>query len=134
MSKRGSPRQKRLDDAVKQMWAQLCQGFTFEVGAVLSRESETSEAVMLLRKKHPEVQLTLQSNAWVVSLGKTPMVSAVAWDQLSKGGYTPGNEVSKEMFFAAHAHFVRRNDNGTAEDVSEKADAADRKRHKIVLR
>lgn len=133
MSKRTDSRNKRISDAADQMWGALKMGNTFEVGATLSTDDDTTRAVLLLRKRHPEVLTTmLQTKALVLTLGRTATVSEGAWGTLAKAGYFPDAKESTDMFLAQHAQFMRRNDTDP-EEASRIALEEDRKRNAVTV-
>jgi hypothetical protein len=133
VSRRANPRQKRAEEAADQMWKKLLLGYSFEVGAALSTDDSTTQALLILRKNHPEVIVTmLQSRGIVLTLGKPGTVSKEAWGQLDKGGYFPDAKVAPEIFFAQHAQFMRRND-VDPEDAIRKAQEADRSLNTVEI-
>ncbi len=130
-------RKQRLEQAAREMLAVLQTGVTFEVGAMLSTDAEITQAVMLLRSRHPEVQLTLQSHVWVLSLGKTEKVSPGGWDMLDKGGYLPSNKLNPQAFLASHEAWMKAHDNTIGGRAVEKAEAQalieEQNRHRIEV-
>ena len=125
-------RKRRCARAAEEMYAVLRQGIRFEVGVNFSTESETAQAVLILRKRHPEVELVLQSNVWVLQMSRSAMVSPDGWNQLEKGDYLPPSQLPTERFFDAHAAFLNRNDT-SIESAEARAFDADRTKHGIKL-
>lgn len=100
---------KRAIEAAAQMWRALCMGNTFEVPASLSTDDLTTQAIFILRKKHPEVLMNmLQSKGVVLTLGKPVAVGTGAWGVLEQSGYFPEAQLSPELFLASHAKFMRQ--------------------------
>lgn len=133
MSKKTDGRNKRISEAADQMYAALKLGNTFEVGASLSTDDDTTRAVLLLRKRHPDVITTmLQTKAIVLTLGREASVSEGAWGTLAKAGYFPDPKESTDMFLAQHAKFMRRNDMDP-EQAARTALEEDRKRNAVSI-
>ena len=104
-----TPSKKRAVEAAEQMWKALCMGNTFEVPASLSTDDLTTQAILILRKKHPEVLMNmLQSKGVVFTLGKPSAVGAGAWGVLAQNGYFPEPQLAPELFLASHAKFMRQ--------------------------
>ena len=125
-------RKKRLTEASEQMWKVLRQGIRFEVGAAFNAESDVAQAVLILRKKHPEVELVLQSHVWVLQMNRSAAVSPEGWKVLEKGEYLPPAQLDRERFFDAHAAFLNRNDT-TIDSAEARAFDEDRTKHGIKL-
>jgi hypothetical protein len=125
-------RKRRCAKAAEEMYAVLRQGIRFEVGVAFNTESETAQAVLILRKKHPEVELVLQSNVWVLQLSRSAKVSPDGWKALEKGDYLPPSQLDPVRFLDAHAAFLNRNDT-SIESAEARAFDADRTKHGIKL-
>lgn len=109
---------KRVREAADQMWHALLMGNTFEVPVSLSTEDEVAQAVLVLRKEHPNVVAKmLQSRGLVLTLGKPATVQEGAWKHLDAAGYFPKDELPPEIFFGQHAQFIRRADLDPEEQV-----------------
>ena len=124
---------KRATQAAKEMYLALMAGHTFEVPAALSKDDVVTQAVLILRKKHPNVVAKmLQSRGLVLTIGKSAAVSEGAWKHLEAGGYFPKDEVPDDVFFAQHAGFMRRADLDPDEQVK-KAQDENRELNAIVI-
>lgn len=109
---------KRIEEAAEQMWKALLSGYTFEVPVGLSTDDPVAQAVLVLRKKHPNViAKMLQTRGLVLSLGRPAAVQEGAWRHLDAAGYFPKDELPDELFFAQHATFIRRADLDPDEQV-----------------
>lgn len=125
---------KRATEAADQMWKALCMGNTFEVPASLSTDDVTTQAILVLRKKHPEVLVNmLQSRGIVLTLGKPTAVGGGAWSVLAQGGYFPEAQLSPELFFASHAKFMRQTANIDPEQAVKRAQKEDAKFNAITV-
>ena len=126
---------KRAAEAAAQMWKALCLGNTFEVPAALSTDDLTTQALLILRRKHPEVLVNmLQSKGIVLTLGKPVAVGSAAWGVLDQGGYFPQAQLSSELFFASHAKFMRQNASIDPEQAVKAAQKEHAKRNAVSVR
>ena len=123
----------RASKAADQWWAALLTGIKVELPASHSTDDLTTQSILILRERHPEVVVTLQSRTLILSIGKTGPVSDFAWSQLAKGGYFPDSTLPPEMLFAHHARFMRENAGLDPNTALEEAREADRARHAIVI-
>lgn len=122
----------RASRAADEWWKALVTGVTVEVPAEHSTDDLTTQSILILRERHPQVVMTmLQSRSLVLTLGKG-RVGGGAWAELEKGGYFPDSRVSADEFFGAHAAFMRRN-GLDPEEAQRKAREEDRARHTIVV-
>ncbi len=123
----------RAAQAADEWWKALLSGVTVEVPAAHSTDDLTTQSILILRERHPQVICTmLQSRSLVLTLGKAEKVGGEAWAQLEKGGYFPDSRVSAEELFGTHARFMRRNGEDP-EEALRKARDEDRARHAITV-
>lgn len=124
---------RRAAQAADEWWKALRGGVTVEVPAIHSTDDLTTQSILILRERHPQVICTmLQSRSIVLSIGKAGKVGGEAWGQLEKGGYFPEAQLGADDFFGTHAAFMRRN--GEDPEVAQrKALEADRERHAITV-
>lgn len=124
---------KRAIEAAEQMWKALCMGNTFEVPASLSTDDATTQAILILRKRHPEVLMNmLQSRGVVFTLGKPGGVGPGAWSLLAQNGYFPEPQLSPELFLASHAKFMRQTAHVDPEESVRKAQGEHAARNAIL--
>lgn len=125
---------KRAAEAAAQMWKALCMGNTFEVPAALSTDDLTTQAILILRKKHPEVLVNmLQSKGVVLALGKPAAVGAGAWGVLSQSGYFPEAHLAPDLFLAMHAKFMRQTARIDPERAVKQAQKEHAKRNAVTV-
>lgn len=116
------------------MWKALCMGNTFEVPASLSTDDVTTQAILVLRKKHPQVLVNmLQSRGVVLTLGKPTTVGTGAWGVLAQGGYFPEAALPAELFLASHAKFMRQTAHINPEEAVKRAQKDDAKFNAIAV-
>lgn len=131
----GTSTKKRATEAARQMWTALCLGNTFEVPASLSTDDLTTQALLILRKKHPQVLVNmLQSRGIVLTLGRPAAVASGAWGHLDSAGYFPQADLPPELFFARHAKFMRETASIDPEQAVKKAQVENAKRNAVTVR
>ncbi len=126
-SGRLTPEQKRAAQAADEMWAAVSRGIKFEVPAADSLHDSTMQAVALLTRAHPEVEVAMhQSRGLIIGLmkDKHTKVSNAAWGVLGSHGYFPEVPEGKvEALLTGHERFMRANQLEPAEMVKQAQEA-----------
>lgn len=131
-------KKRRLEQAADQLWFHIAAGSNLEVPLHLKRDDDFIQAIEILQKRHPEVQLRMyQSRGIVLGLhkpGVTMDVSPEAMAALKRGGNfgDVGQNVTVEQMLAQHEAWLRSRglDPGAEERRAQEADAA---RHAISV-
>lgn len=123
----------RASKAADEWWAALRRGVTVEVPFEHSTDDLTTQSILILRERHPDVVVTmLQSRSLVLTVGqRATRVGNDAWNILDQYGYFPG-KMSPDGFMATHAAFQVRND-VDPEVAASKAREEDRARNAVTV-
>lgn len=118
------------------MWEQVRRGFKFEIPASLSTDDDLAQAVALLQKEHPEVQVSSYGARGVVvgmqSSERDMRISKEAFAGLDAGGYFAPRGSDLENFLAAHERWMRGQGLDPEEQVKE-AQEQEKKRTRIEV-
>lgn len=130
-------KKRRLDLAADQIWAHIRRGANLEVPFSMKKDDEYLQALVILQKKHPEVQMRLyQSKGIVIGMnmpGVTLNISQEAFAALQKGhAFGVAGKVSAESMLDDHIAWMRSH--GFDPEQAEKdAQEAEAKKYRIEL-
>lgn len=131
-------KKKRLEQAADQLWDAIRAGNNLQVPLHLNKDDDYIQAIAVLQKKHPEVQLRMyQSKGLVLGLHQPGVsmqnVSAEAMAGLHRGGYFgEGGNLPIEQLLSQHEAWLRARGFDPAEQ-ERLAQEEEAKRHRIEV-
>lgn len=131
-------KKRRLEQAAEQLWVHISAGKNLEVPLHLNKDDDYIQAIKVLQKKHPEVQLRMyQSKGLVLGLHQPGVsmkgVSPDAMASMRNGGYFgQSGDLPIETLLAQHeAWLVARGfDPAEQERLAQEGEAT---RHRIEI-
>lgn len=118
---------RRAKAAAEQLYHAILAGAKIEIPQSLKLDDPAHQAVMVLRKEHPDIVMTmLQGKGLVLMRGDAAQAAVTnqGFRILNAHGYFPSHELPPEAFLATHERFMEQRTSGGAEEAKVSADVA----------